>query len=425
MTTDLPAQEPSASLGADTGPPPVKDLAAIRRTTRMFYGISYVGYFIDFTWAATSILYFASIGLSPGAIFATVAVVWLAEAVFEIPTGLVADLLGRRSSVIASFVFRAVGFGALFFAHDLPVLLLAHVLVSIGTTFESGALEAWAVDESEHFGADETVDALFTRSRIACNSGLISGVLTGAVIGTRSLALPFLLSAVVCAVTAAVLPLVMREHSRAPRPGGLSLSTALRENLGGTGAALRGDRVLMFLAGAVAFVALMSSLPGVQWTAYLDGEFTTSLVLIGLVRCVGPLVQIPLLDLVRRLRTKRGVARPPIVLAASFAAAVLLLGTAFSNGAWQAVTLFACFSAASGVAVPVVQGAVNDRLTSANRATMLSFVSLVSGAVTGVGLFVVGWFVGAIDSVTVTWSVAAAGLAAGGALTAWLCGGRR
>src|SRR6476646_10014399 len=66
---------------------------------------------------------------------------------FEIPTGIVADLYSRRLSVIIGFFLIGVGFtieGSLpFFA----AILLTQVFWGIGSTFTSGALEAWIVDE--------------------------------------------------------------------------------------------------------------------------------------------------------------------------------------------------------------------------------------------------------------------------------------
>src|SRR5664279_6191056 len=66
---------------------------------------------------------------------------------FEIPTGIVADLYSRRLSVIIGLLLIGVGFTI---EGSLPIfgaVLLSQVFWGIGATFTSGALDAWIVDE--------------------------------------------------------------------------------------------------------------------------------------------------------------------------------------------------------------------------------------------------------------------------------------
>ena len=78
---------------------------------------------------------------------------------FEIPTGVVADLYSRRRSVLIGMFLYGLGFlmeGALpWFA---PVLL-AQVVWGCGDTFITGALEAWIASEEE----DKPIDKVFLR----------------------------------------------------------------------------------------------------------------------------------------------------------------------------------------------------------------------------------------------------------------------
>lgn len=76
---------------------------------------------------------------------------------FEIPTGVVADLYSRRRSVLIGMFLYGLGFlmeGALpWFA---PVLL-AQVVWGCGDTFITGALEAWIASEEK----DKPIDKVF------------------------------------------------------------------------------------------------------------------------------------------------------------------------------------------------------------------------------------------------------------------------
>lgn len=82
---------------------------------------------------------------------------------FEIPTGIIADLYSRRRSVIIGMVLFGAGF---ILEGALPIfatMLLAQVLWGLGVTFESGAIDAWVSDE---IGADKAGDAFLRASQI-------------------------------------------------------------------------------------------------------------------------------------------------------------------------------------------------------------------------------------------------------------------
>ena len=66
---------------------------------------------------------------------------------FEIPTGIVADLYSRRISVIIGYFLIGAGF---ILEGSLPIfgtILLAQLLWGLGYTFTSGATQAWISDE--------------------------------------------------------------------------------------------------------------------------------------------------------------------------------------------------------------------------------------------------------------------------------------
>jgi MFS family permease len=66
--------------------------------------------------------------------------------VFEVPTGIVADLYSRRASVLIGFAL--IGLGLLLQAVPLlAAILAAQVVWGIGYTFTSGATQAWITDE--------------------------------------------------------------------------------------------------------------------------------------------------------------------------------------------------------------------------------------------------------------------------------------
>ena len=103
----------------------------------------------------SSILYFAPIfivvflndlGMSFSQIGILVAITPLFALVFEVPTGAVADLWGRKFSVLVGYSIEAVAVFSLFFVNSFYSALLGFALLGFGSTLSSGSKEAWVID---------------------------------------------------------------------------------------------------------------------------------------------------------------------------------------------------------------------------------------------------------------------------------------
>lgn len=108
------------------------------------------------TFATLSAIYrFQTAQLNPFQLMLIGTVLELTVFLFEVPTGIVADLYSRRRSVIIGMLLIGLGF---LLEGAVPVfafMLLAQVIWGLGATFESGAIDAWITDEtSEKEAAD-------------------------------------------------------------------------------------------------------------------------------------------------------------------------------------------------------------------------------------------------------------------------------
>ncbi len=135
----------------------------------------------------------------------------LAIALAEIPTGIFADLLGRKRSFQISCFIMAIGFFIYYLSQSFWMFIVAETLAGIGLTFRSGALQAWAIDSIRETGADIPNERLFSSEGIAKNAANITGGLAGAYMGDLDLAYPFLAGAVVLVITLVLSSIVMRE----------------------------------------------------------------------------------------------------------------------------------------------------------------------------------------------------------------------
>lgn len=122
-------------------------------------------------------------GLSNLEAFAANAFFTVGMVVFEVPTGVVADTVGRRASYLLGTVTLS--------ASTLLYVLLwqlaapfwqwaaASVLLGLGFTFFSGAVEAWLVDAMTATGFTGEMETVFGRGQVVTGVAMLSGSVVG------------------------------------------------------------------------------------------------------------------------------------------------------------------------------------------------------------------------------------------------------
>jgi DHA3 family tetracycline resistance protein-like MFS transporter len=178
--------------------------------------------FIEFTASAFFSMMFVSMslyeatvaGLLPYQLILVGTTLEISAFLFEIPTGVVADVYSRRLSIIIGYLLMGLGFlieGL--FPFFMPILI-AQVVWGLGYTFTSGATQAWISDEV----GEEKANKLFMR---ATQVGLIASLLGMGLaiwIGANNIALPIQLGAVGVILIGVVLIFIMPETGFHPTP---------------------------------------------------------------------------------------------------------------------------------------------------------------------------------------------------------------
>jgi MFS transporter, DHA3 family, tetracycline resistance protein len=191
--------------------------------------------------------------------------------VFEVPTGIVADVYSRRLSIIIGYAVMGLAFliqGSLPFF--LPILL-GEMIWGLGYTFISGAEDAWLADE---IGEERLTHAYLRASQVG-RIGSLAGILISSALGTLQLALPILVSGVAFVLMSAFLALVMPETGFKPTPRGernswQHMGATFRDGL----RVVRGRRVLMLILVIGLFIGLSSEGLDRLWHAHLLTHFT-------------------------------------------------------------------------------------------------------------------------------------------------------
>jgi MFS family permease len=111
-------------------------------------------------------LFLLSRGLDLFQINVVLATYLISVFLFEVPTGAVANLAGRKASFLLSCVVRMVAFALYAFADNFAQCVTAEFIDAIGSTLASGALGAWAVDGMRAEGDQRPTDRFFARAQM-------------------------------------------------------------------------------------------------------------------------------------------------------------------------------------------------------------------------------------------------------------------
>ncbi len=204
----------------------------------------------------TNIYRFTVAGLTP---FQLVFVGTAMEAtvfVSEVPTGVVADLLSRRWSVIVGHAGMGVAFVVEASFASFTGVLVAQMLWGLSYTFTSGATEAWMAGElAGHSGdPDESVlSAVFFRSSKWSTLATVVALPLSFLLGTANLRLPLFVGAAVQLALVGFLVVAMEEHHFEPAaPDERSTWRRFTTTVRAGGAVIRRSRTLVLLAVVIA-----------------------------------------------------------------------------------------------------------------------------------------------------------------------------
>ncbi|MDZ4768937.1 MAG: MFS transporter [Chloroflexota bacterium] len=191
--------------------PIVNDSA--RRAATLFYLISGLTSFAFALIFTVNLICQAQIvGLNPLQLVLVGTTLEITVFLFEIPTGIVADVYSRRLSVMIGFFLIGVGYLIEGLVPTFGAVLLNQVVWGIGATFTSGALEAWIADEV----GDEALGAVLLRgSQIGSIAGIVGTICAG-VLGSIALTAPIVVGAILFLILTVILMASMPENGFTP-----------------------------------------------------------------------------------------------------------------------------------------------------------------------------------------------------------------
>ncbi|HXJ63524.1 MAG TPA: MFS transporter, partial [Actinomycetota bacterium] len=334
-------------------------------------------------------LFLLHAGLSIFEVFVANAAFTAAMAVLEIPTGVVADTRGRRASFLLSEITLAVGtlayVGVAAIHGGLLLFCLAGVILGLGYTFYSGAVEAWLVDALQATGYTKELDGVFARASTVSSFAMIAGTILGGLLGQIGLSVPYLARTALILLALVVGFLTMFDIGFTPRVVGMKGIGAEMKKVAKAGVTYGWNKPSVRLLVLQSFVSYgFFSWAWYAWQPYfLELYGSNAIWLSGLIASVFALAGIVGNQLVRRIAVP-GRRRTTILLWTAGISSATMVATGTFRTFWIAVPVFLLGAVAGGLSGPVRQTYFHHSIPSSERATLVSFDSLV-GSVGSVG----------------------------------------
>ena len=259
---------------------------------------------------ATSVYLITRLGLNPLELVLVGTVLEVTVTLCEVPTGVVADTVSRKLSIIIGLALVAVGF-VLYAVPNYSVVLLGQVFWGLGYTFTSGADVAWITDEI----GETAARPLYVRAAQVKQLAHLAGIVAGGAVGVLALWAPILIGGLLHLAIAGWLILRMPETGFVrPADGERHRSRNTLKNARRT---LSAHPALFLVLGVVLLAGLASEGRDRLWQLHLLADtglpagapaivWISGLYFVGLVAAIG------VTELVRRradLHSDRGVER--------------------------------------------------------------------------------------------------------------------
>jgi MFS family permease len=303
--------------------------------------------------------------------------------IFEVPTGIVADTIGRRMSYL-------LGTLTLSGASLLYVLLWqigapfwewagVSLLLGLGFTFFSGAVEAWLVDALTATGYTGDLETVFGRGQILTGVGMLTGSIAGGFLAQQvSLGFPFVLRAVILLVMFVAAFRLMHDVGFTPEKGGRPLAEMRRilSNSIDYGWRVPPVKWLMVEAlftggvGIYAFYALQPYLLELYGDPHAYQIAGLAAAIVAGAQILGGIAA----PRIRGLFKRRTSAL--IVMAAVSVVTLVMIGAIQSF--WSVIGFTTIWGLLFAATMPIRQTYINGMIPSRQRATILSFDSMMS-----------------------------------------------
>jgi MFS family permease len=341
----------------------------------------------SFIWGINT-LFLLDAGLSNTQAFTANAFFTAGMVIFEVPTGVVADTRGRRTSYLLGTVTLAIATLLYFLLWWRPAPFWAwavtSALLGLGFTFFSGAVDAWLVDALTFNGYMKDggrLEDVFARGEIVEGVAMLGGSAAGGLIAqATNLGVPYVLRAAFLVLSFVTAFALMRDTGFTPHHGKQpvqEIKKVLRESIA-HGLGNRSVRWVMLMAPFTGGVTIFAFYAMQPYLLRLWGN-ERAYAIAGLAAAVVAGAQIAgglLVPHLRRVFRRRTI----VLLCGTITSVAMLAIIGLAPAFWVVITLLSLWALMFAALTPVRQSYLNGLIESNGRATVLSFDSLLGSS---------------------------------------------
>ncbi len=337
----------------------------------------------SYLWIPVSVLFPQSRGLGFDQVMILSAIYSVVVILVEVPTGALADRIGRRHSMLAGSLAMVLSGICAYMAHSFFDFAVAYVLAAISMALCSGADSAYLFDLLHERGRSDEYPRRESAASASHQIGSALACAAGGLLGEIDLALPYLVTAGVAMASFVVA--LMLSPERRPPPREQSMGEEMRVYLRHMARSLRDVTLNRALAWIIAYSAVVFVL--VRSTEYLYQPYLDargfSVSTIGFIFAGSFMLASFVAHRAHVLRRWLGEEFLVYGLLGMLSVSFILLNQL--HGEWGPLMMFAVQAMAIGLYSPLVKTMLNREITdSSRRATILSIESIARRGAKGV-----------------------------------------
>jgi len=130
---------------------------------------------------------------------------------FEIPTGIVADIFGRKASIVIGNILIIFGPVIYYCTDTFAWFVIAEASLGLGACFTSGAIDAWLKDSLDQNGNSHNLTDIMSNREIFFRVSLIIGGVTGSLIAIYDTRIVWLITAILQTIGSILVFVIIQE----------------------------------------------------------------------------------------------------------------------------------------------------------------------------------------------------------------------
>jgi len=307
--------------------------------------------------------------------------------ILEIPTGAMADRIGRKKSLMLASVGMSIG--VLIYANTktFEIFLIAEFVWALGVSLYSGAFQALIYDTLAETGEAKTSKKIFARSGIAERLGYLFSAFIGSIIAAKyGLRIPMVATAFPI-ILSFFIAFSIKEPKMSERTIHLSMIQIIKTGI----TTFKESKILQFLAldamvlESLAFVMIWVWQPLFQ-------DLGVDIIYFGSILTMFVIGEILFMNNYERLEKLLG-SKKKLVFFSSLISGIMFVIAGIASNLWV-VFVAVILSITFGMArMPLMESYMNKHVESSNRATVISIVSMIGHLLTAIVLVSVGYLV--------------------------------